>query len=95
MIQEMSSMIHFNDSSLCMGPDIHFPGMLMIKNPAVNLRATGKCHRFDPWSGKPSGEENGNPIQYSCLGNPVNRRAWQATFHSIAKSQTRLSMSTV
>ena len=88
----------YNDSrdySLCMGPDIHFPGVLMIKNPAVNSRATGKCLRFDPWSEKPSGEENGNPLQYSCLGKPMNRRAWQATFHSIAKSQTRLSMSTV
>ena len=87
----------YNDSrdySLCMGPNIHFPSVLMIKNPAANARATGRC-RFDPWSGKSSGEENSNPLQYSCLGNPVNRRAWQATFHSIANSQTRLSMSTV
>ena len=37
------------------------------------------------------GEGNGNPLQYSCLGNPTDRGAWQATVHGVAKSQTRLS----
>ena len=37
------------------------------------------------------GEGNGNPLQYSCLGNLMNRGAWQATVHGVAKSQTRLS----
>ena len=37
------------------------------------------------------GEENGNPLQYSCLGNPTGRGAWWATVHEVAKSQTRLS----
>ena len=37
------------------------------------------------------GEENDNPLQYSCLENLLNRGAWQATVHGIAKSQTRLS----
>ena len=36
------------------------------------------------------GEGNGNPLQYSCLGNPMDRGAWQATFHRLAKSQTWL-----
>ena len=36
------------------------------------------------------GEENGNPLQYSCLENPVDRGAWQATDHRVAKSQTQL-----
>ena len=36
-------------------------------------------------------EGNGTPLQYSCLGNPINRRAWWATVHGVAKSQTRLS----
>ena len=35
---------------------------------------------------------NGNPFQYSCLGNPMDRRAWWATVHGVEKSQTQLSM---
>ena len=34
---------------------------------------------------------NGNPLQYSCLGNPMNREAWQVTVHGMAKSWTQLS----
>jgi len=41
-------------------------------------------------SGKSPGEGNGNPFQYFCLGNPMNRGAWQATFHGAVKSQTQL-----
>ena len=37
------------------------------------------------------GEGNGNPLQYSCLENPMDRGAWQATVHRVAKSRTRLS----
>ena len=37
------------------------------------------------------GEGNGNPLQYSCLKNPMNRGAWQATVHRIADNWTRLS----
>ena len=37
------------------------------------------------------GEGNGTPLQYSCLENPMDRGAWQATVHGVAKSQTRLS----
>ena len=37
------------------------------------------------------GEGNGNPLQYSCLGNPMDRGAWWATVHGVVKSQTRLS----
>ena len=33
------------------------------------------------------GERNGNPLQYSCLGNPMDRRAWQATVHGVVKNQ--------
>ena len=36
------------------------------------------------------GEGNGNPVQYSCLGNPMDRGTWQATVLGVAKSQTRL-----
>ena len=41
--------------------------------------------------GRSPGEGNGNPLQYSCLGNPMDRGAWQATVHGVAKSRTHLS----
>ena len=44
-----------------------------------------------PESGRSPGEGNGNPLQYSCLENPMDRGAWRATVHGVAKSQTRLS----
>ena len=40
---------------------------------------------------KNSGEGNGNPLQYSCLENPMDRGAWQATVHGVTKSQARRS----
>ena len=42
------------------------------------------------WGGSP-GEGDGNPLQCSCLENPMDRGAWWATVHGVAKSQTRLS----
>ena len=41
-----------------------------------------------PGSGRSPREGNGNPLQYSCLGNPMDRGAWQTTVHGVAKSQT-------
>ena len=41
-----------------------------------------------PGSGRSPGEGNGNPLQYSCLENPMDREAWQTTVHGIAKSRT-------
>ena len=43
-----------------------------------------------PGSGRSLGEGNNNPLQYSCLGNPIDRGTWQAIVHGAAKSQTRL-----
>ena len=43
------------------------------------------------WSGRSPGEGNGNPLQYSCLENPMAGGAWQATVHGVAKSGTQLS----
>ena len=40
---------------------------------------------FDPWLGRSFGEGNGNPLQYSCLGNPMDRGAWAATVHGFTK----------
>ena len=44
-----------------------------------------------PGSGRPPGGGNGNPLQYSCLGNPTDRGAWWATVQGVTKSWTRLS----
>jgi len=44
-----------------------------------------------PGSGRSPGEGNGTPLHYSCLENPMDRGAWQATVHGIAKSRTQLS----
>ena len=50
-----------------------------------SARQCRRC-RLDPWAGKIPGEENGNPLQYSFLGNPTDRGVWQATVRGVAKS---------
>ena len=47
--------------------------------------------RSIPGLGRSPGEENGNSLQYSCLENSMDRGAWWATTHGVAKSQTQLS----
>ena len=42
----------------------------------------------ETWVGKAYGEENGNPLLYACLENPMDRGAWQAIVHGVTKSQT-------
>ena len=42
-----------------------------------------------PGSGRSPGAGHGNPLQYSCRENPMDRRVWWATIHAVAKSQTR------
>ena len=59
----------------------------MVKNLPANAGYTG----LTPDQGRSPGEGNGNPLQYSCLGNSTNRGAWQATVHGVAKCRTRLS----
>ena len=57
---------------------------LAVKNQFVNageLRDTGLI----PGSGRSHGGEHGNPLQYSCLENPLDREAWQATVYGVAK----------
>ena len=70
-----------------MGPGGGFPGGSVVKNPPANAGDVSLI----PGSGGSSGEGNGNPLQYSCLENSLNRGAWQATAQSIAKSWTVLS----
>ena len=58
-----------------------------IKNPPANAGDTALI----PGLGRSPGEGNGNLLQYSCLGNPMDRGAWQATVLGVAKSWTQLS----
>ena len=62
---------------------------LVVKNllaHAGDIKNTGSI----PGSGRSPGGVLGNPLQYSCLENPVNRGVWRATVHRVAESQTRL-----
>ena len=56
-----------------------------------NLPATSGDAGSIPGLGRSPGVGNGNPFQYSCLVNPMDRGAWKAEFHGVTKSQTRLS----
>ena len=58
-----------------------------VKASACNAEDLGLI----PGSGRSPGEGNGNPLQYSCLENLMDRGAWWATVHGVAKSRTRLS----
>ena len=68
-----------------------FPGGPEAEASASNAGDVGSI----PGSGRSPGEGNGNPLQYSCLENPMGREAWQATVHGVAKSQTRLNDFTI
>ena len=63
-----------------------FPGGTVVKNLPAN---TGDAKNVGsiPGSGRSPRVGNGNPLQYSCLENSMDRRAWQATIHGVAKSQ--------
>ena len=53
----------------------------MVKNPPANTGYMGLI----PGSGRSPGDGNGNPLQYSCLGNPMDSGAWQAMVHSVTR----------
>ena len=64
-----------------------FQVVLVVKNPPVksgDMRDSGSV----PALGRSPGEGNGNPLQYSSLGNPMDRGAWRATVHGVPKSPT-------
>ena len=61
--------------------------VLVVKNPPASAGDMGLI----PGLGRSPKGGNGNPLQYSCLGNPMDRRAWRATVHRVTKSWTQLS----
>ena len=69
--------------------DLSFPVSSVLKNPPANagdIRDKGSI----PGLGKYPRGGHGNPLQYSCLENPMHREAWRATIHNITKSRTQL-----
>ena len=77
---------------MIMGIIIAYFGTFLLAQMVKNLA----CHAEDPGSipglGRSPGEGNGNPLQYSCLENSMDRGAWWATVHGVANSWTRLTM---
>ena len=73
--------------TIILGKRLGFPSGSVVKNPPANAGDVGLISRLQ----RSPGEENGNPLLYSCLGNPIDRGAWQATIHRVSKSQTWLS----
>ena len=67
-----------------------FQGALVVKNPPANAVATGVEDSIPELRRSPGGG-NGNPLQYSCLGNSMDRGAWRVTVHRVAESWTQLS----
>ena len=64
-----------------------FPGGSVVKNLPAKAGDTGDVGSI-PGLGRSPGAGNGNPLQYSCLENPMDRGAWQAIVHGVAKSWT-------
>ena len=67
----------------------------MLGVPGDSDGKESACNSVDPGLipelGRSLGEGNGNPLQYSCLENSMDRGAWRATVHGVAKNQTQLS----
>ena len=61
--------------------------LLAAKNPPANAGDAGSI----PGLARSLGEGNGNPLQYSCLENPMDRGAWRAIVHQVSKNRTQLS----
>ena len=67
-----------------------FPGNRVVKNPPTNSGDAGDSGSI-PWLGRSPGGGNGKSLQYSCLGNPMDRGAWWGAVYRVTESWTRLS----
>ena len=65
---------------------LDFPGDSVVKNPCANARDVDLI----PGLERSPREGNDNPLQYSCLENPMDRAVWRATVHGVTKSRTSL-----
>ena len=66
---------------------LNFPDGSGVKNLPADAEGAGDTGLI-PESGRSPGEENGNPLPYSCPENPMNREAWWAIVHGAARNQT-------
>ena len=82
-LKRLSTQAHSLDKS--------FSGGSVVKTPPANTGNTEDLDLIPRW-GRSPGVGNGNSIQYSCLGNPMDRGAWWATVHGVAKSRTKVNM---
>ena len=85
-IYSLNSFLIYNLALFTVG----FPGGSVVENPPANVGDMGDACSI-PGSGRSTGERNGNPLQYSCLENLMNRGAWWPTIHRVTKSWTQLS----
>ena len=75
--------------TICKGGEVASQMALVVKNPPANA-GDGRGKGLIPGLGRSPRAGHGNPLQYSCLQNPMDRRAWQTTVHGVTKSRTRL-----
>ena len=76
-----------NHTDLAVAHVSNIAGGSTVKESACNAGDPGLI----PESGRSPGEVNGNPLQYSCLGNPIDRRVWKATVHRVTKDKQDLA----
>ena len=80
----MKSQVSMRSYIWCIYVLLGFPGVSVVKKLPTNA-GDAKDSGLIPGSGRSPGEGNGNPPQYSCLGNPMDRRAWRATVQGVAE----------
>ena len=68
-----------------------FSGGSAVKKPPANAGDAAGASGSNPGLGRSPGEENGNPLHYSCLESPLDRGAWQATVHGVTNSEHDLA----
>ena len=84
--QWIETLATFNrDSNMFNKQHMGLPGGIVEKNPPANAGDVGDASSI-PGLGRSPGGGNGNPLQHSCLENPMDRGAWQATVHGVAQS---------
>ena len=78
-----------HDGGICLEPkeESGIPGGSVVKNPPASAGNTGSI----PGSGRSPGGGHGNPLQYSCLENPMEGGAWKAAVHGVTEGWTQLS----
>ena len=77
-------------NSICLKQVGYNYGVSLVTQAVKNPPASAGDQNSIPGLGRSPGERHGNLLQYSCLENPIDREAWQATVHGVAKSEIRL-----